>query len=931
MAEDLARRLAQLRQARAVGALDEDTYNATVAALTGRPPAAVAVQGSGAAAAQGGVAAGAGGVAVGGDVHGNIYVGQPTDDPAQAIAIYRRVYAAGCQNLPLRGIDVGASDAQGNRRHLALEQVYVALDTTTRVQKEEGARGKRNQPVDAEREESRAVTALEAVIGNRRLVLLGDPGSGKSTFVTHLGLCLALHSHQPQAGWLDRLAGWPTADGDLTPLLVVLRDFARTLPARQGQRPSASWLWEFVGERLRAQNLDFVAPALYKLLDAGKVIVLLDGLDEIPTAQQRGQVRDAVQVFTERYPACRMVVTCRTLSYQDPKGQLSDWPAYRLAEFDEPKIDSFIAAWYGELARLTVVTGDEAVRMTRRLQEAVRRKDLHELAGNPLLLTVMALVHGHRGRLPDARALLYEETVDILLLRWEQIKAGGDEEALPLRALLQQVDRTDVDLKVVLRRLAFEAQQGGGAGENSSLADIGELRLLKALAELHPDKSLQWAEAVLEVIRLRAGLLVERAPEVYTFPHRTFQEYLAGAHLAAQADFAGRAASLVSDDLYWRQVILLAVGRLVYLDGATDKPLALVGELCPEMPDASPLGWCKAWLAGEVLLEAGLNRVQDSALGRDLLRRVRRRLVDLLRTSALPPVQRAEAGDVLALLGDPRFRADAWFLPDEPLLGFVEIPGGPFLMGSDPTRDPQTYAAERPQHSVTLPTYYIARFPVTVAQFGAFVESTGYMPRDMDSLRDGPTRPVRWISWHEALRYCEWLTETLRAWPETPEPLATLLRRGDQAGGLWRLTLPSEAEWEKAARGVDGRIYPWGGELTANHANYHETGIGTTSAVGCFPLGASPYGVEEMSGNVWEWTRSASDRDYPYEPLGGRERLDAGDKVARVLRGGSFYNEARLVRCGVRFPNDPYLRYWLNGFRVVLCPFTPLGDGDSGR
>ena len=590
----------------------------------------------------------------------------------------------------------------------------------------------------------------------------------------------------------------------------MLRDFARTLPARKG-RPSPSWLWDFVVERLRAQNLDFAADPLHGLLDAGKIIVLLDGLDEIPTEQQRVLVRDAVQVFADRYPTCRIVATCRTLSYQNPAGQLADWPAYQLAEFDQPKIDDFIGAWYGELARLNVVTGDDAARMTRSLHDAVRRNDLRDLAGNPLLLTVMALVHAHKGRLPDARALLYEETVDILLLRWEQIKAGGDETALPLRRLLQQVDRTDVDLKLVLWRLAFEAQQGGAAGDGSGLADIGELRLLKALAELHPDKSLQWAEAVMELIRLRAGLLVERAPEVYTFPHRTFQEYLAGAHLGAQADFARQAAGLVNDDLYWRQVILLAAGRLVYLGGDTAKPLALVGELCPETPDASALGWRKAWLAGEVLLEAGLNRVQDSTLGSDLLRRVRRRLADLVHTGALQPVQRAEAGDVLALLGDPRFRADAWFLPDEPLLGFVEIPAGPFLMGSDPRQDRQSSDNEQPQHSVTLPTYYIARFPVTVAQFGAFAESTGYTPGDMDSLRDAPTRPVRWITWHEALRYCDWLTATLRAWPGTPEPLATLLRSGDQAGRPWRVTLPSEAEWEKAARGTDGRIYPWGG------------------------------------------------------------------------------------------------------------------------
>ena len=293
--------------------------------------------------------------------------------------------------------------------------------------------------------------------------------------------------------------------------------------------------------------------------------------------------------------------------------------------------------------------------LTRSLNEALHRPDLWRLAPNPLLLTVMALVHTHKGRLPDARALLYEETVDILLWRWEQIKAGGGAEEVPqLRQLLLQADRSDVDLKRVLWRLAFEAHaQGGAGGDGEAVADIGELRLLRELGSLCCG-DLGWAQKVVEAMKLRAGLLIERQPEVFTFPHRTFQEYLAGAHLAAQADFARRAAGLVAEGAQWREVITLGAGKLVYLSGDLDKPLALVAELCPSKAHDTDLGWQKVWLAGDVLLEVGLSRVNDLELGRDLLERVRERLAELATLGRLEPVERARAGDTLGRLGDPR-------------------------------------------------------------------------------------------------------------------------------------------------------------------------------------------------------------------------------------------------------------------------------------
>ena len=302
--------------------------------------------------------------------------------------------------------------------------------------------------------------------------------------------------------------------------------------------------------------------------------------------------------------------------------------------------------------------------------------------------------------------------------------------------------------------------------------------------------------------------------------------------------------------------------------------------------------------------------------GSGYLRRLRQRCVDLLGGDLSAP-ERAQAGDALAALGDPRFNPEAWYLPDDGMLGFVEIPAGAFTMGSDDPDD-SIWNPASPAHPLTLPRYYISRYPVTVGQFQVFVNASGYQSSYPYCLEGVSNHPVVWVSWQDAMAYCDWLTEQFRSHLDTlPEPLAERIRDAHA-----RVILPSEAEWEKVARGPNGFFYPWSNEADPNRANYGDTGINTTSAVGCFPGGASiPYGIEDLSGNVWEWTRSIQE-DYPYphdtEGRFQREDLQSTGDEPRVLRGGAFGLDPRLVRCAVRFDLNARDAGNLVGFRVVL-------------
>jgi formylglycine-generating enzyme required for sulfatase activity len=735
----------------------------------------------------------------------------------------------------------------------------------------------------------------------------------------------------------------PWRHGTLLPLRVELREFAARGLSAPGADATAKHLCDFVAAELAAAALGDYAPYLWETLREEGGLLLLDGLDEVPAARKRrAQIKGVVEDFAKAFPACRILVTSRTYAYQRQAWRLDGFAETVLAPFGEGQIARFVERWYAHIGALRGLHAEESAGRAELLRRAISNSErLRGLAERPLLLTLMASLHAWRsGSLPEKREELYADTVDLLLDWWERPKVVRDEEQVivqqPSLAEWLKVDRDKV--RGLLNTLAYAAH--AEQAELVGTADVPEGALLSGLLRLSQNPDVNPARLV-EYLSQRAGLLLPRGVGVYTFPHRTFQEYLAACHLVVDT-YPDKVARLGREEPgRWREVVLLA-GAATTARGSDFALWALVEELCP--PDALPETQTEAdaWgalLAGQALVESA-DVGQVSARNEPKVKRVQGHLVRILERAALPAVERVAAGDVLAKLGDPRpgvgLREDG--LPD---LVWCEVPAGVFTMGSE--NDSLSFLGkETPQRQVEVPRFWISQYPITNAQYEVFVQAGGYRNPaywtegaksqvwtdgkvkawNDDVARDKPydygapfnllNHPVVGVTWYEAVAFCRWLTEQVtggEAW-----------RLDGDGVEAMTIALPSETQWEKAARGPDGRIYPWGDAADPERANYDDTGIGTTSAVGCFPRGASPYGVLDMSGNAWEWCATKFQGSYEdYQDDNDVEGTDA-----RVLRGGAFHYTDRSVRCAYRYYGSPYNRYGGNGFRVVASPSAPV-------
>ena len=729
--------------------------------------------------------------------------------------------------------------------------------------------------------------------GRKGVVILGDPGSGKTTHVKRLLLwCLR---KGPET------IGLPA---NMLPVFLPLRDL----------RDLDRGLEAFIQDQLHSPHLNTSKGFGERLLQRGNLLFLLDGLDEVAELSQREGVAGWIGEALKSHSSCRFVVTSRFAGYSPSVRLSEDFLEMHIRPLDAEQVERFVHTWYRivekGLARdrdqAESIAWEKAERLVKRLREPeFRALEVFELTRNPLLLTNICLVHRHRRELPEGRARLYEECLEVMLEHWRKAKG------LPVGVGAQTGRRVLQPAALWLHR-----KEGRTRAKASELAPAMDPAL----------RAVSWeggdAKDFLHTIRDESGLLTGWDQEHYGFMHLGFQEYLAAREIRRRAFEGDREAlpELASHfgESWWQEVALLLLAldepslfvpymrevvrqpafakfpNLVdmCLDDAVETSTEPFVELLQTASGGKP-GFFERLFSGNrfntkapsAAGNADLWQRQLAAL--KVLERLDARVMETLRPGLVhhpsPEIRRWLAERSRQTLQDVVFAERGGY-------ELVKIPGGVFMMGS-PESEADRYDDEGPLHQVRVPDFYIGRYPVTNEQYAQFLKENRKVREPAlwaERRFNQPRQPVVGVSWEDAQSYAEW------------------------AG----LRLPSEAEWEYGCRaGSNSRFYSGETEEELARVGWYEANSGGQAhAVG--EKEPNSFGIYDLHGNVWEWTEDDWHGSYHGAPDDGHPWIDVPRVSGRVLRGGGWGDDARGCRSAVRNFVTPGFRGGFLGFRL---------------
>lgn len=776
-------------------------------------------------------------------------------EPAADFRGYLEALLVQTSHINISGISVAGS-VKGALRY-PIEKLYTPL--RSRAEHELDVRGGR--PGDG------LVGLPDLLPRHRRLLLEGQPGAGKTTFLRFTA-CMLARDALGKAGpegrtWRERYLGG--AGEALTPVLVRISDLVpllteETSPLRRDDRRR---LLDFLAAQCHENEIAVGREGWRRLLEGGQGLLLLDGLDEVADESLRARIfeifRDAVGHW-----ACPMVVTSRPI--QTAELREMGFHVATVEPFGRAEIETFLDHWVSALyqAEDAAALGGEGEQYRAALLGALcDLPRVRRLASNPVMLTCLCVVHWNEGHLPEGRSRVYRAVVRWLIAsRTKQREAEGFTDRFAWSAFAQLALSMMAGTKG--KRTAIDLEEAAVA------VDAAVSRLFPALtSEERRKEARRW----LAFECLGSGIVEELPGRRLRFWHLTFQEFLAALQLAWRDDGEDRKKGwwpLVRQHLdaaQWRETIELFPGCLLEEggEGRVDKLLERVlglrggdADLASEARVAGIVGRLLETLVVEQYEpRPEIRRIYEQALERSL------GIFTAAGAAEVPVEVRIAAAEALGRGGDPRLAPERNnFLPLPELSGVL-----------------------------------LGKYAVTVEEYQRFVESRGYEerkhwdgagweqrekegwaePADWGAQLETPNRPVTGVSWSEASAYCRWLSE--------------------QRGASIRL--PTEAEWEKAATASEGK-YPWGAaEPDADRANFNSN-VGAPTPVGIYPSGNGPEGHCDLTGNVWEWCS---------DEVEGRWR---------ALRGSGWRDPAAGLWSGVGIGNSTGDRRDYIGFRVAV-------------
>ena len=842
---------------------------------------------------------------------------------------------------------------------LRLADVYTPLSVATEFVTSEDE-PVANQPA---RLRTLAEEALKRPDAHRAIVL-GAPGAGKSTLVDVL-IQRNLSSSQ-------------------TPIHLRLGEL---------DVEKKFQYWNCVSEvrdeqpETGAKRIELEALLTEKLRE-GSAVLYLDGLDEV-LESDTSSVLSLIEDLANEYPKAQIVATCRITDFEQRKiGARNTFTRLRLLPFSDSDMIDYVDKWYTQLQRLGYIN-DGPIRK-RNLQDALRNsQELTQLGSTPLVLNLMALVHTSEGALPRSRAVLYHRTVSHLLTdrpHWRRDYGSLTTSQSDLQPLAAHI-AYELHLK------EFEASSRSFGLSFDEIEQIVSTKsnLPEATNSAAYKRSRERISGIVQRLVDSNGLLVEVSRGRFGFSHRSLQEFLTGLHLLDLANV-----QLIRDyakNSHWREPLILMAGYGGREGSATFFIATVIDALASDAMADSAHGVRLAILTGEMLAEIGASTLRARSQGWVIDGRadqegpstwshVAALISDASRNA--PAVQRVELLRVLGRLGDPRIVTS-----DGKLVSFLDrlayLPPISLSVGDDdPSRPkPKSELVDTiPKRRVTFLSMHVPRYMITNAEYEKFIEDDGYSDRSLwtsegwrwlsgddefrnqlqqktkewiqrdfgpelalgryrldDILSDAremskarnepfywrnerynqPTQPVVGVNLWEAMAYCKWL-------------LRRLQRADDSLAGV-EVRLPTEWEWERAARGSrQNTKYPWGDDpLTSERAltRASDLALDYAAPVGSFPDGQTDHNLFDIAGNAWEWTASQA-----VSPIEENDsiRNDVSGIVDVVVRGGSWFSdEPESVRCGYRGIDLPQNVYFDVGFRPFVFNYKLEDRPDAVR